>query len=177
MDATTTESRTAQTLLQQTLEVKVGNKTYHAAPPSVATLVLASEVVARLPHITMDEQRITEETLAVAKDCRELGELGAILILGAKHINDLEVRCQTREKRHLWGLFKTRRTTGVTKTAKEWLAQELMEELSPRELQNAMARLIAQMQVGDFFALTTFLTEINLIRPTKVETEATASGR
>ena len=173
----TTEARVAQTILQQPVEITIGAKTYSVAPPSVATLILASEVVSRMPQEHLNEEKVMEETLSIAKDCRELGELAAILILGAKHINDIEERREKRKKRHLWGLFHTTHTEVVVETAKERLSRELLEDLTPRELHSTIAQILLKMQVGDFFGLTTFLTEINLMRPTKVETAATASGQ
>lgn len=171
------ETRVAQTILQQPEEMTIGGKTYKIAPPSVATLILASEVVSHLPQVHLDEDKVVEETLSIAKDCRKLGDLLAILILGAKHINDKVERRETQRKRHLWGLFHTTRTIIITETAKEALSRELLESITPRDLNNAVAKIINMMQVGDFFGFTTFLTEINLMRPTKVETEPTASGQ
>ena len=171
------ETKVARTILQQPEEMTIGDKTYKIAPPSVATLILASEVVSHLPQVHLDEEKIIEETLSIAKDCRELGDLLAILILGATHINDKVERRETQRKRHLWGLFHTTRTITITETAKEALSRELLENITPRDLNNGVAKIINMMQVGDFFGLTTFLTEINLMRPTKVETEPTASGQ
>lgn len=173
----TIEQKAAQTILQQPEEIVVGDKTYTVAPPSVATLILVSGAVSRLPHIRLDDKRVLEETLSVAKDCTELGDIAAILILGAKHINDIEERRQMQKKRHLWGLFHTSQTVVVAETKKERLSRELLEELTPGDLYRLIIKIIQKMQVGDFFGLTTFLTEINLMHPTKVETEATASGQ
>ena len=171
------ETKVARTILQQPEEMNIGGKTYKIAPPSVATLILASEVVSHLPQVHLDEEKVIEETLSIAKDCRKLGDLLAILILGAKHINDKVERQETQKKRHLWGLFHTTRITTITETARDALSRELLENATPRDLNNAVAKIIQMMQVGDFFGLTTFLTEINLMRPTKVETEPTASGQ
>lgn len=173
----TIEQKVAQTVLQQPEEVKIGDKTYIIAPPSVATLILVSGAVSRLPHLSLDEDRVLEETLSVAKDCGELGDIAATLILGAKHINDIEERRHTQRKRHLWGLFHTKKTVVELETKKERLSRELLLETTPRELYRLIARIFQKMQVGDFFGLTTFLTGINMMRPTKVETEATASGQ
>lgn len=173
----TTETKTAKTILQEPEDVTIGGKTYTVAPPSVATLILVSEAISHLPHEALDKDKVIEETLSIAKDCRELGEIAAILILGAKHIKDTVESQQTRRKRHLWGLFHTTETVTVVESAKDRLAKELLEESTPRDLHNAIAQILLKMQVGDFFGLTTFLTEINLIRPTKVETAMTASGQ
>ncbi len=174
---TTIETKVSQAILQQPEEIVIGEKTYSVAPPSVATLILASEVVSHLPQEQLDENKIVEETLSIAKECREIGDLAAILILGAKHINDPVKRREKRRKRFLWGLFHANREVIVTETAKEALSRELLEDTTPRDLHNAIARIFLKMQVGDFFGLTTFLTEINLMRPTKVVTKPTASGQ
>ncbi|MCM1066800.1 MAG: hypothetical protein NC418_04395 [Muribaculaceae bacterium] len=175
--AQTIEEKTAGTILQKPEKIELCGTTYTVAPPSVATLILASEAVARLPHIKLDLERAVEEVLATARHMRPIGDILAILILGSKHVDDTCQSSHTQRKRRLWGLFHTTREVTVTETAKEKLSRQLLEELSPRELHMLLARLTKGMQVGDFFGLTTFLTEINLIRPTKVEIEATASGR
>ena len=48
------ETKVAQTILQQPEEITVGDKVYKAAPPSAATLILASEAVARMPKIQLN---------------------------------------------------------------------------------------------------------------------------
>jgi hypothetical protein len=177
MEQQTLEQQVAETLLQKEYVITIGEKKFTFASPSVATLVLASESVSKLPQIALDEEHVLEDTLAIAKDCRELGNLAAILLVGAKHINDVVTYPEIKEKRYLWGLIKMKHTTMRTTTMKEKYAKELLEDLTPRELHALTAQILNRMQVGDFFGLTTFLTEINLTRPTKVETEATASGQ
>ncbi len=177
MEQPTTEQRVAQTILQQPEEITIGDKTYIIAPPSTATLILVSGAVSRLPHIELDEKKIMEESLYVAKDCEVLGEIAATLILGAKHINDTVESRHIEKKRHLWGLFSTKHEVVKIETKKDRLCRELMEEATPRDLHNLIAKALLKMQIADFFGLTTFLTGINLMRPTKVVTEATASGQ
>jgi hypothetical protein len=173
----TIEQQVAGTLLEREDTITYRDREYTIAPPSVATLVLASEVVSKLPHVKLDEEHVVEDSLRIAKDCTLLGDLAAVLLLGAKHIDDKVKSPQIEEKRLLWGLFRIHRNTQKTITRREQLAKELLEELTPTELGNLLARVIQKMQIADFFGLTTFLTEINLTRPTKVETEATASGQ
>ena len=67
------------------------------------------------------------------------------------------------------GVEIARRTREIDRKAE--LTRELLETQSPRELFNLTARLLKRMQIADFFGLTTFLTEINLLRQTKVEEE------
>ena len=174
----TLEQQAAQTILQQPEEIRIGEKTYTIAPPSIATLILVSGAISRLPHLHLDDAKVLEETLNIAKDCAGIGEIAAILILGAKHIEDTEEIEQSEDMTHLWGLFKTTRKVKKKRKVKERIAKEILEDITPRELHNLIAQILKMMQVGDFFGLTTFLTEVNLLHQTrKVEPEATASGQ
>ena len=70
MDKRTLEEKAADTILQRAAKVKIGGTEYEAAPPSIATLILVSEAVSRLPQRKLDDKSIVSECLAVAKDCR-----------------------------------------------------------------------------------------------------------
>lgn len=167
----TIEQKVSETILQQPEEITVGEKTYKAAPPSVATLILASEAVSRLPQIKLDTEKVVEESLSVAKDCRALGDIIAILILGAKHLTETVKSRETKEKRYLCGLLRRKHEVEVEVTIdrKAELANEILENISPTNLYILFATLLQKMQIQDFFGLTTFLTEINLLRQTKVD--------
>lgn len=94
----TIEQTVAETILEQPFEVKVGEKSYQVASASTATLILVSEAISQLPHIALDTEKVVEETLSVAKDCRILGDIAAILILGAKNITEKKKVPQIKEK-------------------------------------------------------------------------------
>ena len=179
MSEKTVESKVAETILQKMDEVKVGDETYAVAPPSTATLILASEAISMMPMLQMDSSRIVEEVLRNAKDCAIVGDIVAVLILGAKHLTETVKVFETHEKRRFFGLVKKKYQIEVEKTIdrKAELAKRLLEDIPPHDLYTMSARLLSRMQVSDFFALTTFLAEINMISPTKVETETTASGQ
>lgn len=175
----TLEQKAAETILQTPVEVNVNGKTYKTAPPSVATLILASEAVSHLPRVVLDPKNVVEESLSIAKDCQALGDIVAIFILGARHLTEKVKVQQTREKRYLWGLFKRKVVVEVeeVRDRKAELAKELLEDLTPSELYSLTATILQRMNLTDFFGLTTFLIEINLMRQTKVETKATAFGQ
>lgn len=176
----TIESKVANTLLQSPTIERIGGKTYQVAPPSVATLILISEAISFMPAIKLNSENVINEVLSIAKDCRPLGEIIAIMILGAKGVTETKrVMCPV-EKRFLFGLIKYKREKEqeVIIDRKTELAKTLMEDLSPSELHNLAARLLSRLELSDFFGLTTFLTEINLLRPTKVVmNETTAFGQ
>lgn len=175
----TLEEKVADTILEKTEELSIGSKKYQVAPPSTATLILVSEAVSRLPRVVSDPENVVSESLSIAKDCRALGDIAAIMILGAQHIKDRVKVQQTRVKRYLWGLFKRKEVIEIeeVKDRQAELAQELLETYSPKALNMLVGGLLNKMEIGDFFGLTTFLIEINLLHQTKVETEATAFGQ
>lgn len=179
MAAKTIEMQVAETILQKDFEVTVGDKKYKAAQASTATIILVSEAISRLPHIKLNQERVAEESLCYAKDFQVLGDIAAILLLGAKNITETVKTKKTVETRHFWGLIKKSKEVEIEQVIdrKAEVAKHLLVELSPRELNQLVAKLLHKMELGDFFALTTFLTEINLLRPTKVGIKATASGQ
>lgn len=173
-NAKTIETETSDAILQTPEEVTIGEKTYSVQPPSVATLILVSEAVSRLPHFDSTQENVLEQSLALAKDCEPLGEIAAILILGARGLKETVTEATDSERKGLRSLIpflngKTTTTREIDRKAE--LTRELLETQSPRELFNLTARLLKRMQIADFFGLTTFLTEINLLRQTKVEEE------
>lgn len=177
MSNPTIEQKAAAAILQKPVVLEVNGKRYEAAQPSTATLILVSEAISLLPGFKLDKENIVPETLAVAKDCRVLGDIMAVLILGAKHIGDKVKVRQIQEKRGFLGLYRRRVTVEVERSRKEETARELLEDLTPAELASLASQMLNRMEIGDFFAITTFLGGVNLLHPTKVETEATASGQ
>lgn len=150
------ESKVARTILQEGKRISVGGRVYKVSPPSTATLIRVSEVISKLPHAELNKDRILEESLSVAKDCGVIGDIVAWLVLGERKGGGSLIRRYRRRK----------------------LAKRLLRDFSPSELQQLTAELLSSLEIGDFFGLTTFLTGINLIRPTrKVENSTTASGQ
>lgn len=165
----TVEKKVSKEVLQQPDEILVGGKTYTFYPPSVATLILASEAISQLPQVKLETEHLAEDSLYAARECRILGDIVAILLLGARHLTEVQKVVREQEKRLFWGLLRYKRTREeeVTVDRKAELAKTLLEELTPRDLHNLTAQLLQRMQLADFFGLTTFLIEINLTRPTR----------
>ena len=46
------------------------------------------------------------------------------------------------------------------------LSEEILQ-LSPKQLNNMITKLLGNLEIGDFFGLTTSLSGINLLKPTK----------
>lgn len=164
------QARVAQTILEDSHRVVLGGKEYRVAPPTLGTLIRASEMIARLPEaIKVNEGREFQDILAAAKDYRALADFAAVLILGAKKAAE---EVEVREK-----VGFLRRSKKVSQTRAEVLSREILDSTSPSELKEAVIPLLEGLQLNDFFITTTFLSGINVTKPTrKVETKPTASG-
>lgn len=173
----TQEQRVADAVLQAPVEVKVGATTYKVAPPTLATLIRVSEIVSRLPRLPeVENGDLITSALSYASECGSLGLLAATLILGAR---EAKAPAVSEPPSSLFSrvLRLVRRERTPKSTRVEVLAREILETMSPVELQAVVAGVLKQMEIANFFALTTFLNAVNLLRPTKVENETTASGR
>ena len=182
----TMEQQTAQAILEQPVLIVAGGQSFEVSPPTLKTLILASEAISTFPNMAIDKDNVVESALHVAKDSGVIGTVLAILILGSKHLVEQRTITEEVEKeveqveynRYLWGLIE--RPVIVKRTVKEQVervievdrkkevADFLLENCGNTELHALFARLITGFQLADFFGLTTFLTEINMLRPTKV---------
>jgi hypothetical protein len=161
MTKETIESKVAQAVLQQPVEILIGDTIYQVPPPSVATLILASEAISGLPSVKLDPENVAFESLYIAKDCRGIGDILAILILGAKHLTEIKKIV----KKRLFGLLKEE--SEVTIDKKKELAEKILLELSPKQVSNTFATLFSKMELAFFFGTITSLIEINQLRATK----------
>ncbi len=168
------EKRASETILQRNKSIEVGGVTYKVSPPSCATIILASEYISRLPVLEMDSANIINETLKNAKYCNVLGEIAAVLILGARGVTEV---VEVVEKR-FFGLLKRVKRVEVDRLKE--LSEKLLLDVPPADLHRGVIDCLYMMQVGDFFALTTSLIAINLTAPKKAEVvkkKTTAPGQ
>ncbi|MCQ2105940.1 MAG: hypothetical protein MJZ26_09130 [Fibrobacter sp.] len=168
-----TEQRTADTILQREKTITIAGTEYTACAPTPATLIMVSELVADLPPIESNGLTILRETLRTARDCKVIGKIAATLILGAKRIKENR-QVEVGRKRAHW--YSWRRDVPVTESELDHLAETILEELTMEQIRSLLQERLGDMQVADFFAVTTFLRAASITRPTR-EPEATASGQ
>ena len=103
------------------------------------------------------------------------------MILGAKRIKEhryITIEHITETKRWSWRNFRyvVERAT-ITKKALEvdYLAERILNEVTNETLVKIVSKRLGMMQIGDFFELTTSLSEANQLKRTK-EVVATQSG-
>lgn len=163
------EKKVSETILQKDKVVEILGESYTVAPPSSATLILASEELADAPDIpkTEDSEEVLKWVLGNARHCKFLGAFVAVLILGAKRLRTPEYRTERR----FFGLVKK----SVRVDLKKELAEKILLNYTSKELYELTLDLLGRMEVGSFFGITTFLLEVNLTKARKVVT--TQSGQ
>ena len=166
----TIEQKVAETILQKPLTLKVGKDTYEVRPPSLATLILASEEIARLPETRINPENLTVESLANISEYSPLADILAVLILGAKGLKSQRVEKKSR----FFGLVTAEKTVEVDTKAN--LSAKILEEWTIPQMREAFTSIVSRMGLVDFFALTVSLREVNMLRRTR-ETGTTASGQ
>lgn len=163
------EQKTAHTLLQEPIEVRIGRRIYKAPQPTYGTMVKVSEIIAtNEKELLLDSKDITPGILRFAKDSTYVADCLSVLILGAKRLKF------GLKNAILDILFRVSHCT--LKSPVKYIAGEIMCECTNEELNNIFGDLIGAIDVKDFFAVITFLADINITRQTKVK-KTTASGR
>lgn len=175
----TTEQQVADTILEKRKRITIGGETYEIAPPTLATVILVSELVSTLPPAPDTKNKkldILQEVLQNARNSKVLGKIIAVLVLGAKRAEEnhkVPVRINSIKPRRFWRRKRTMQYISEV----DYLADLILNELSPAQANDVVASALMQLQIPDFFALTTSLTTANQIKPTReVEEDQTASG-
>lgn len=157
----TTEQKVAEAILEKPIvTATIDGVEYKMAPPTLATLIEVSEIVSTLPIVNAREvknEQIIYSVLRNAKDYRKIAHICAVLLIGAKP-NNLST---DKPKRRIWRL-KRRKTNEI-----KMLAQKILHSLSPSQAWELITKALSAMEIGDFFAITTSLSEANLLKPTR----------
>lgn len=148
-------------------EVQIGDNTYQVAPPCLATLILVSEIVSTFPAIdaNVPKNEMWKAVLHHAKDFKAICDIAAVLILGAKGLTGEEEREVT--ERRFFGLIRKKKVVKCTVDLKARLAKDIAESMTSSEIFHLLMKRINLLDVGNFFALTTSLSGVNLLKPTR----------
>lgn len=162
------ESLVASAILERKIgTIEIEGKKYDLAPPTLATLILVSEIVATFPVVDktqVDKFDRIYSALHNAQYYKRIGELLGVLILGAKNV--YETRKTTKKRKWLFGRKKVVETQ-VNRAVE--LGDALLKNIRPSLTYDLIVALLQQNEIGSFFAITTSLSEANIIKPTKAE--------
>lgn len=166
----TVEQRVAAAILERkTATIEIDGVRYDIAPPSVGTLILVSEIASTLPIMPqVEHDKQVYAVLRFAKDYKPIADIAATLILGANALTRTDEKTLTERK---WRIFKRTRKVSVTVDARAELADKILRHCAPSTLFKVIVKRLEDMEVGYFFGITTSLSEVNILKPTKeVET-------
>lgn len=163
----TIENKVASAILEKPVAcIELEGRMYDIAPPSIATLILVSEIVSELPEVEpVSKDKVVFWVLQNAKNYRALGDFAAVLILGAKGLT--ETITKKAVKKRWFGLGKAEIEEKITVDRKAELSRIILENVRPSVLFNIIVKRLNDLEIGDFFGITTSLAEVNLLRPTK----------
>lgn len=159
----TIEQKTADAVLQRQKKITIGDSEYTIGKPSVATVIMLSELVSQLPPMTTDNgTTVLKEVLRTAKDTRLFGRIVAVLILGAKQVIAEEQKTSQKSKK--WLFWRNKHKNLV-----EEITEKAILNLSPSEMSEIITDCLNNLEIGAFFVLTTSLRANNILKPTKSE--------
>ena len=178
----TLEEQVASTILQASTigkTITINGEEYEITDPTPATLMMVSAEVSNMPKVNRDSENILVEVLRTAKDSVPIiGRIAAILLLGAKRISQhREITVEETKKRWSWRKFRFVKETTISSKGWEmdYLAHRITTDLTISTISDFISKRLGEMQVGDFFGLTTSLSAVNILKQTK-EVEETAHG-
>lgn len=163
-----TEQKVADTMLQRPVVATIGGRDYDIAPPTIGTLVIASEYLCAIPAFNPEQGNYFFEVLAKAKDCKPMAYALAALVLGSKHWNDED------DTPRPWWVFLGRKKARRLK--RDILVDTFLNEVSPREIGSLLVNILQTLEVADFFANSVFLGGVHMTKPTKTETKVIRRG-
>lgn len=144
MENNNTTKRAAETLIDAPIKIQIGQDTYNVKRPTLRTLAAVSAEIAKLPVLKLVDGKEIQSVISYAEHCRPIGRIFALLIHGARpNVNFW----------HKIGLYCTE--------------NKILDKYTPKQLEIALGAIFAEMELADFFALTTSLNAINLTRPTR----------
>lgn len=143
------EQMVSDTLLSGGVSVSIGSTEYKAYPPTLATWVEVSALIAQVTDV--EERDMTlYDLIALGSDAEIYAHILAAFITGVKRDNEAE-----------------RRKT----------AETLLYTATIPDLATALFTVLETMNIGELFMLTTSLKRTMITKPTKeVGSETTAPG-
>ena len=159
----TIEKKVSEAILQQQRQITIDGKEYTYGKPSVATIIMVSELVSELPIADPDikQSDLVAEVMKIAKDCKVIGRIVATIILGAKRIKQMQGELP---KKHWW--------QRQPKNELDKLSDQILLEMSPQEIAKIITEQLIQLEIGSFFGITVSLVNQNALKPTKSASEA-----
>ena len=183
----TIEKKVADTILQGDISIlEIENVKYHVGHPTIGTLILVSELVANYPAISDAPESMLIEVLRTARNSKLIGDVAAALILGAKRIKEHRTVYMKKYVPCCRFSYRKMRKVEVYKEVlepieeKDALAQMILLNCRSSIIRDIIQKRFNELEIADFFGITTSLCEANILAATKevvTATEMIASGQ
>lgn len=147
------EKSVVDVALGRPTKVVIRGEEYEVPPLTLETILLASEAVASYVQ-AMDPKNYVSEVFRTAREYKNIGDLLAIMILGADNL------IKVVEKKILFWKYDV-------KIDEKKILSDKIKKLTPEEYTLILTKLSKRKEIHDFFLLTTSLTEINILAPTR----------
>ena len=166
MENRTIEQMVASAILEKaTHTIEIDGTVYTVSDPTIATLILISEIISTLPIVKeVPKEEMVYAALHYAKDYRAIGDICAILILGAKGLTEER---EVVEYKRILGVFRRKIVRKVIVDKKKELSALILENMRPSVIFECLIQRLKDMEIGHFFSITTSLSEANILKPTK----------
>lgn len=138
-----TARKAAETIIDAPVKIQLGHDTIEMHRPTLRTLIAVSAAINKMPAIDIQEGKEIQSVIHYAQYCECIADIFALLILGARRHTNYSHRLRLRRMR-----------------------RRILDRYTPRQLESALGRLFSEMELADFFALTTSLSSINLTKAT-----------
>jgi hypothetical protein len=147
------ERQVANAILQKDIEIVLGSRKIKVPRPTLGTMIEVSRMISEfgITDVKTDLQNALTETIRIAKDCDKLADILAVLLLGTK-------KAVSRIK--IFGISIT------IKDRQKRLKKEILENLSPKPIAEAIAAIMGEMECGFFLSIITILKQGNILKPT-----------
>lgn len=148
-------------ILEEKSRIEIAGRGFEISPFSLGTFIKASEFINLLPIIKNSEldtdEKIEESVgraLVMAKDCEIVSDVLVTLLLG-----DERTYCLRSKGNFIKKMMYKREYRKL----RNWVIAIPFEDMY-----QGIAELIQKSNATSFFVYTTFLTNMNLLKPTKV---------
>lgn len=169
------EEKVAETLLEVKKTITIGGECYQVAPPSIATLVLASKYISKIPSKEIDTESIFGSIMEYADNYQNVAKAIAVIILGYSNFDKKVIQ---EQKKRWWEFIFSLEKEIPAETQGEILTNKLLNA-NIEEIAKEFLKIISVLDVKSFFVISTSLKGMNLTKETKteeVESETIAFG-
>lgn len=167
------EKKAADAVLENDIEIKIGDSAMKMPQPTLATLVMVSKYTPDLPNLMGNSNTtVIDAILSNSDKLPTIAHIAAIFILGARRIKEgYKVPVERKEmanKKVLWIFNRKKEVTSIEYIPElDYIKNLIIEIMTPKELAMLLLECMSFVDVKDFFGVTVSLSGANLLKSTE----------